>query len=146
MNIPRKSQVLETKLTSDEIRQRIKSNADKFNFWESGKNSRTGFSYKFDGNLIYLHSYKLRFWRSTEIELRDFTEPKLKVHYVGFSVYAFIYFSTLLVVFFTGDFQFSTINEIFEFLMTLGVFIIPPATATYLQKNMINWLVEVLEL
>lgn len=144
MKLPKAYETLKTEKTPDEIRSVIAKNAVKYTFFPPTKESAYDFSYKIDANMIYLSSLKKKYWPNIELELREYTEPRIKIHYAAYGLYRALYI-IILITFLTANFQLSSINQLIGFSLTLIIFAIIPLIGTHLQRNFREWLLQKLK-
>jgi hypothetical protein len=139
----RKSEIIETQKTPEEIRNIIILNSEKPKFSIFNNTYSKNFIYRIDGNLIHLTSTKLIFWPNVELELNEFIKPRLKLNYSGFILFIILY-SIFVVPILFGVLELKAFEDLIGSILLLALFSIIPLYANYVQRNTRNWLIELL--
>jgi hypothetical protein len=139
----RKSEIIETQKSAEEIRNLIVLNSEKPKFFTFHNTYSKNYIYRIDGNLIHLTATKLVFWPHVELELNEFIEPRLKINYSGF-IFFIILYSTFAIPILFGVLELITWEDIIGSILLIGIFSIIPFYANYVQRNTRNWLIELL--
>lgn len=131
--LPKAHEIFDSNCNSDDIRQCISEVCEKYSPKINKMTAKTDYSYRFEENLIYLYSSSIKHWWAIEIELRDYSEPRLRVKFVLFEIYLFI-----AVIFALPALNNS--EEVFLGFALLFVSIFLISLAIYQQINFRNWL------
>jgi hypothetical protein len=143
INKVRRSVIIETQKSPEEIRNIILNKTDKVNFWSITVPPKSKFFHKVDGNLIHLLPAGLLYWPFTELELNEFIEPRLKLNFSGFGLYLTIYILLFIPVL-IGASELEGENDIIKYTFVLIIFGAIPVYANFIQRNTKNWVIRTL--